>query len=514
MCIYSKINTSLLNSRGRNRVDRAILEDEVMNEHYQDKIAEVSFLDRYTSYILPIILLVSDYVSVLLAEGTALFLRPFSYFASNESFNIPDYYFYIFVPAVFLLFLCQGRTYNRRQPFWDLIKQIFYASLYSILTSITLIYFGHIANEVSRLFVFLLGPIAFVNICFMRYFVKKVLEKFNILQEPIILIGAGKTAELVLNFFERDTGFGVKIIGIIDDKPISTYLPQKFKILGGFAQADKIIKATGVKTVVITAPGLKRETLLDLINRIQPNVKNISFVPDLLGMPAGNLEVERLFDEKVVLLRSKNNLARWYNRLYKRVFDVSMSLIGMVFFIPLGIIIVLCIYIDSPGPVVFSHKRVGQYGKAFPCYKFRTMVPNAERILQEYLAKNPAAKEEWNCSFKLKDDPRVTRVGKFLRKTSLDELPQIWNVLIGQMSLVGPRPIVEAEIEKYGEYIRDYYLVPPGITGMWQVNGRSDTTYPERVAMDTWYVRNWSVWIDLVYLFKTVKIVLERKGAY
>ena len=493
------------------------MEIEIENElcaKKQDKRSSVSFLNRYTSYILPIILMVSDYVSVLLAEETALFLRPFFYFSVHESFNIPAYYQYMFVPAIFLLFLCQARTYIRRRPFWNLIQQIFHAVLYSILTSITLIYFGHIADEVSRLFVLLLGPIAFTFICCMRYFVKKSLVKCNILQEPIIVVGAGKTAELVLNFFERDTGFGVKVIGIIDDKPISAYLPQKFKILGGFAQADKIVKANGVNTVVIAAPGLKRETLLDLINRIQPHVKNISFVPDLLGMPAGNLEVEKLFDEKLVLLRSKNNLARWYNRLYKRIFDVCMSLLGMVFFIPLGILILLCIYIDSPGPVVFAHKRVGKQGKEFPCYKFRTMVPNAGRVLKEYLTKNSAAKEEWDNSFKLKDDPRVTRVGKFLRKTSLDELPQIWNVLIGQMSLVGPRPIVEAEIEKYGEYISDYYIVPPGITGMWQVNGRSDTTYPERVAMDTWYVRNWSVWIDLAYLFKTVKIVLERKGAY
>ena len=215
-------------------------------EDEKQNIYEVSFFNRYTSYILPIILLVSDYVSVLLAEKTALFLRPIIYFSSNESFNIPAYYQYLFVPAIFLLFLCQSRTYNRRRPFWDLIQQIFYATLYSILTSITLIYFGHVANEVSRLFVLLLGPFAFTFICFMRYFVKKILAKFNILQEPILLIGAGKTAELVVNFFERDTGFGVKVLGIIDDKPKSKYLPQKYKILGGFAQADKIVKATGV----------------------------------------------------------------------------------------------------------------------------------------------------------------------------------------------------------------------------------------------------------------------------
>ena len=170
--------------------------------------------------------------------------------------------------------------------------------------------------------------------------------------------------------------------------------------------------------------------------------------------------------------------------------------------------------IDNRGRIIFAHKRVGAAGKKFPCYKFQTMIPNAEEKLKEYLAENPAAKREWEETFKLTNDPRVTKLGNFLRRTSLDELPQLWNVIRGEMSLVGPRPIVQAEVERYGKNIREYYMVPPGITGMWQVSGRSDTTYPERVAMDTWYVRNWSVWIDIMYLFKTVKAVLQSKGAY
>ena len=215
-----------------------------------------------------------------------------------------------------------------------------------------------------------------------------------------------------------------------------------------------------------------------------------------------------------MMLRSKNNLARWYNRFLKRIFDIVVSICGLVVVIPLGIILSAAIYFDSPGPIIFAHRRIGQGGREFPCYKFRTMVCNGDEVLQRYFSAHPEAKKEWERDFKLKDDPRVTRVGEFLRKTSLDELPQIWNVLIGQMSLVGPRPIVDAEIDKYGEYISDYYLVPPGITGMWQVNGRSDTTYAERVAMDTWYVRNWSVWLDLILLAKTIGVVAARKGAY
>ena len=142
------------------------------------------------------------------------------------------------------------------------------------------------------------------------------------------------------------------------------------------------------------------------------------------------------------------------------------------------------------------------------------MVENAQEVLKEALKKDVALQKEWNVAFKLKNDPRITKVGGFLRRTSLDELPQIINVFLGQMSLVGPRPIITKETERYGEYINDYYLVPPGITGLWQVSGRSDTTYTERVEMDTWYVRNWSVWIDIVLLYKTIFVVLNRKGAY
>ena len=178
------------------------------------------------------------------------------------------------------------------------------------------------------------------------------------------------------------------------------------------------------------------------------------------------------------------------------------------------LLLAVLVGIDNKGSVFFAHRRVGRNGREFSCYKFQTMVSNADEVLVRHLSENEAARKEWESSFKLTNDPRVTRLGAFLRKTSLDELPQVFNVLKGEMSLVGPRPIVRAEVEKYGENIREYYMVRPGITGMWQTSGRSDTTYEERVAMDTWYVRNWSVWIDMKDLGKTFGAVLGKKGAY
>ena len=165
-------------------------------------------------------------------------------------------------------------------------------------------------------------------------------------------------------------------------------------------------------------------------------------------------------------------------------------------------------------PILFRHKRIGRNGQMFHCIKFRTMVRNAEEVLRHLLNEHPELRDEWTQNHKLRNDPRVSRVGRVLRLTSLDELPQLWNVLRGEMSLVGPRPIVTAEIAKYGKSFKPYCSVLPGLTGLWQISGRNETTYAERVELDSYYARNWSVWLDLYILAMTVRVVLFRQGAY
>ena len=340
------------------------------------------------------------------------------------------------------------------------------------------------------------------------------MKRRHIFYEPIIVIGAGLTAERTLKFWNDDLGYRYDVVGFIDDHPISEKLPKDYPLLGGFSEAAEIVKRYKTKTVIIAAPGITRPHLQQLINSIQPYVKNISFIPDLIGTPMAGVDASILFSEKILMLNIRNNLSRRYNRIIKRLFDLVFTIFGGILISPAMLIIAILVAIDNRGSIIFSHQRVGRNGKLFPCYKFQTMVPDNKERLEKYLAENPDARQEWEESFKLTNDPRVTKFGAFLRRTSLDELPQLWNVIRGDMSLVGPRPIVEAEKIKYGENIREYYMVLPGITGMWQVSGRSDTTYPERVAMDTWYVRNWSVWIDITYLFKTVKAVITGRGAY
>jgi exopolysaccharide production protein ExoY len=199
-------------------------------------------------------------------------------------------------------------------------------------------------------------------------------------------------------------------------------------------------------------------------------------------------------------------------RVMKRVLDVVLASVGLVVFGPAMLFTALLIW-QSGGPALYRQERIGINGRRFMCLKFRTMVVDAEERLAEYLANNEEAAREWRETHKLRNDPRVTRLGRFLRKSSIDELPQLINVLRGEMSIVGPRPIVQAEVEKYGEHFAAYASVPPGLTGLWQICGRSDTAYPERVRLDVMYVENWSLLGDIMIIFRTIPAVLRARGA-
>ena len=460
-------------------------------------------------------MVIIDYISVICGIVSAYNLRlllPFS--ESDMVLHIDYWYAYIITPLVFISVLFLNHGYKIDTAYWEKIKIIFRSITIGIVLSIVLMYAGHILNNVSRLFVILSYGFILLYIIVFRYILARTLIKLNVLAIPVLLVGAGKTAELVDVHFSNMPLAMYKIVGFVDDNPKSSVLANKYECLGKFSDAEAVIKKYNIPNVLVCAPGLESRKLVTLINKLQILVEKVTFVPELFGIPAANIQARGLMNEQTLILEVKNNLAQRRNRLFKRIFDITATVIGGILILPVALIVAILIYLDSPGPIVFGHKRVGQGGKEFPCYKFRSMVPNAQEALEIYLKENPEAREEWERDFKLKDDPRVTKIGKFLRKTSLDELPQLWNVLIGDMSLVGPRPIVRAEVEKYGEYINDFYLVPPGITGVWQVSGRSDTTYEERVLMDSWYVHNWSVWIDIVYLVKTVFAVIKSKGAY
>lgn len=469
--------------------------------------------DKYTNYFLSALLFVIDYLSIVLAEQSAFVLRKWIV-SDGGILHISWLNFWVVFPLLYLLFLNIEQLYNRRMQFCQVIEKIFQASLYAVVAIVIVLYIGQIAASTSRMFIFLLWLFSFIYLTVFRYLTKNFLEKVQLLRIPVLIIGAGKTAELLVKGIINDAGMGYKIIGLLEDNCVRNGILKRFPVLGKFADVEAVILKTGVQHVFIAAPGLEQEKLTRLIYKVQPLVKNIGIIPNLVGIPMGGIEVESLFNEKLMLLRLKNNLARSWNRYLKTIFDFALTLVGTVAISPILIFIAIWIYKDSPGPVIFKHTRIGKNGKKFPCYKFRSMCIDAKEKLAELLENDPVAKAEWERDFKLKNDPRITKSGAFLRRTSLDELPQIFNVLKGDMSLVGPRPVIEEELERYGEYVNDYLMVKPGITGMWQINGRNDTSYAERVCMDSWYVRNWSIWIDNLILWRTLKSVIRCKGAY
>lgn len=469
-------------------------------------------INKYTNIILPFVLICVDYIAIVCAEELAFNFRNF--YTGNHSLYISWLNFWVVFPLLYLIFLNIEQLYNRRAQFWQIIQKLFITSCYAVTSIIILLYIARIAGSTSRMFIAVFWLLSFILLVVFRYIVKKILEKYQLLQIPVLIIGAGKTAELLVQGIKNDAGMGYKIIGLLEDNKVEQGILENYPVLGKFTDAEAVITKYNINHVFIAAPGLEQGKLTKLIYKVQPLVKSMGVIPNLIGVPMGGIEAESLFNEKLMLLRLKNNLARPINRWIKTVFDYVLTITGTVAISPILLVIALWIYKDSPGPVIFKHRRIGKNGKEFNCYKFRSMCVDAKEKLEQLLANDPEAKAEWEKDFKLKNDPRITKSGAFLRKTSLDELPQIFNVLKGEMSLVGPRPIIRDEMQRYGEYIDDYLMVKPGITGMWQVSGRSDIDYTERVLLDSWYTRNWSVWLDITLLFKTFKVVLLRKGAY
>ncbi len=230
------------------------------------------------------------------------------------------------------------------------------------------------------------------------------------------------------------------------------------------------------------------------------------------GLPVAQWRPRYFFSHDVLMLVSSASRPGVVSRGLKRLIDVTAAAVLLALLSPLLLAIAFLIRRDG-GPALFHHQRLGACGRFFYCIKFRSMRPDADAVLDDLLARDEAAAAEWAATQKLRNDPRITPVGRFLRQTSLDELPQLLNILRGQMSLVGPRPIVAAEARFYGDHINDYYTARPGVTGLWQVSGRSDTTYQRRVQLDVWYARNRSLWHDLGIILKTVPVVLFRRGA-
>ena len=472
---------------------------------------------RLSYYLTPSLFVAADFIAVCLAVYIALFLRGLiieSLSLGTSAVAIPAACLYLVLPTFYISSIACANLYERRLQFYQWTQSLFKITSCICATGIVVAYLLGVAEAISRLFIALFWFSSFFSLSGMRYIAKRVLLSLGIWQRPVIIVGAGKTAELLTNSFERNRGIGYEVTGLLEDDSNKPLL-KRYPHLGGFQEAENAIQQMNVQDVILATPGLKRKELVKLFYRIQPYVRNLIIVPDVFGVPVGNSYIETLFSEQTILVNTSNNLNRHSNRILKRLFDILVGIVLCVPVFPLLAILSIWIKLDSIGPVFHIAKRIGKNGKLFNCYKFRSMYQNADEILQNFLKENPDYKVEWETYAKLRrEDPRVTRAGKWLRKYSLDELPQLINVIKGEMSLVGPRPYLPREKEMIGKYLPIINMTVPGITGLWQVSGRNEVSFYERLQMDAWYVRNWSLWQDSVLLLKTVKVVFGRKGAY
>ncbi|WP_419687176.1 undecaprenyl-phosphate galactose phosphotransferase WbaP [Serratia marcescens] len=403
------------------------------------------------------------------------------------------------------------RHYTYRKPFWFELKEVIRTLIIFAILDLALVAFSK--WDFSRyVWMFSWGLIIFL-VPMGRSITKSILNKFHLWKKKTIIIGSGKNAFEAYAALQSEEVLGFSVSAFVcTDKPCES---SYFNI--PVIHPDNIDweSIDTENTQFVVALEFEQHLLRDwwLKNLARHNCRSVSVIPTLRGVPLYGTDMSFIFSHEVMILRVSNNLAKRSSRIIKRTFDIFGSLFIMISLSPVLVLLAYKVSRDGGGSI-YGHERIGHEGKKFKCLKFRSMVLNSQEILKEVLENDPAAREEWNRDFKLKNDPRITKIGAFIRKTSLDELPQLWNVFVGEMSLVGPRPVVEDELERYAGDVDYYLMAKPGMTGLWQVSGRNDIDYDTRVYFDAWYVKNWALWNDIVILFKTIGVVLKRDGAY
>ncbi|MEW6488306.1 MAG: undecaprenyl-phosphate galactose phosphotransferase WbaP [Thermodesulfobacteriota bacterium] len=463
--------------------------------------------------------LVSFFLSTVLAFQSRRLLGEWTPAVPEFSFSLDVARGLWWLPLVVLGVIGYSGLYSRRVPSWQEPRELLRALTLAVVLVLALSTLARFHELLSRLYLLLLWAWAVPVFALARFGGKAVLYRLRLWGEPTVIVGAGKAGRATALGLTGDPGLGHRILGFLDDDPVKQGLlipvnGRSYPVLGPIGQCRAVVEQLGASTVAIAIPSLPSGELARLSADIQEHVRSVLVVPGIRGFPLANTELLPILSQRLFLLKIRNKLRDAASQWAKRTFDVCAALALLpVLGLAVGII-ALAIRLDSPGGAFVSMERLGRGGRLFRCFKFRTMFENSDHILKVHLTLRPEAGEEWHKYKKLRDfDPRVTRVGAFLRKTSLDELPQILNVLRGEMSLVGPRPYLPREREDMGSAAHTILLTRPGITGLWQVSGRNALTFGERLGLDTWYVLNWSPWLDFAIAVKTIRVVLLREGA-
>ena len=430
------------------------------------------------------ILFFFDILTIICAIAIAYFIRQ-----SCDNFLLPKLdkpaimdgtYFLLHVITIFTFFI-EG-IYTKRYDFWQDYKRIGKALTVSCIVSLAVLALGKEIETYSRFVLISSFLILFILLPVQKYFMKQYLHRLKIWGREAFIVGEDP-------FFEREV-FG------------NPYL--------GYISADN----KSAKTLFVASDQQKAEAIERILDATVKHKQEVIFIPLIKSYDFSDSYIIHLFNARTNLIVLENKLLSFHNRFLKATSDYFLTILIFPFALILMALIGIIIKRQEPhSKIFFSQPRMGKDGREFICYKFRSMYNDTDLLLKNYLQNHPEEIHNYEIYHKYEDDPRITPIGHFLRKTSLDELPQILNIIKGEMSLIGPRPYMVEEKEKVGEKMVIISVVKPGITGIWQVLGRSDLDFTSRVALDVWYVRNWNLWTDFVILVKTIKVVLKREGA-
>jgi Undecaprenyl-phosphate galactose phosphotransferase WbaP len=419
--------------------------------------------------------------------------------------------------SVMLAWFVKSSHYTRRTPFWFEAHDIVVTIALMALIDCALQYMTK--DPFSRLWLLQHWIFTAALLIVGRTLFKRLMLADGAWQLRTLVIGRRHDVDDVIEALESEPALGYRVVGTLDpDRGYTTMdNASDSEALDGpaleWGRLAALCGRNGIENLVLACDDAELARMKVLLRELSRHEMPYAIVPPLRGIAVHGLQIQHFMSHDVVLMQPRNNLARTANRGIKRAFDLVAACAALLVLGPLMVVTAMLVRRDG-GPALYAHSRIGMHGRRFCCLKFRTMVSDADRVLETHLAANSEASEEWVRDRKLRADPRLTTLGRFLRKNSMDELPQLINVLKGEMSLVGPRPIVDSEQAFYGDDLDYYLLVRPGITGLWQVSGRNNVCYSRRVALDGWYVRNWSLWHDIAILCGTLPAVLRREGAY
>lgn len=448
--------------------------------------------------------------SFFLAYWTRVWALPALGLSPRGFFSVAHFVPLSYILLVFSLVFFYERLYSDPldpyEEFLHLVRGLFLAV---ILISV-FVYFSGQIEVFARTILFMIPFWGAFLLPLGRFLARMLLRGSGFYRRHCALVGTGRALAVFLDKQATLRRLGFRLAGWLGEEDESVALPR----LGTWQDLEDVVASERIDSLFLVADGIGDEVLKTLVNRSEHLVAELRIVPKVGPMHGLATEIEYIDDQ--LLLKNRNNLFSVWNRLIKRLFDLSLSfLLLLLIGLPL-LLVALIIRLDSPGPVLFRQERFGRSGRTFRLWKFRSMYIDNDDRLERFLNEFPDCRDEWREFKKIKSrpDPRVTRVGRWLRRFSIDELPQVWQVLVGEMSLVGPRPYLMREREDIRDSAAVIFRVKSGLTGLWQIRGRNELPFRERVRLDEYYVRNWSLSMDMLILLKTFMVVLKGKGAY